>query len=308
MSEVSLTTRVKRMLNKCLPAAWAAKLGNRLYEMESYGVLAHSYANGHAAKTYAFADLPIAPIVRITLTLADAPADLVLPAAANKVYIINNTSGQTITVKCADQTGTALANNGRYVCWSNGTDIITSVPEVTLAGAQTLVNKTMTSPILTTPKIADGDAGLTVTSANQTNAAAIATVPDIGDAADEFVMKDTAQTLTNKTLTSPALNAPIVASPDITFHSVAHDYAGAADDWTLNETELKAFILKPTNANGAVNAIVADTANKVYAVVNGTGKTLTVKTATGNGIAIANGKAAMVMSDGTNVIRLTPDA
>ena len=180
MSEVSLTTRVKRMLNKCLPAAWAAKLGDRLYEMESYGVLAHSYANDHAAKTYAFADLPIAPIVRITLTLANAPADLVLPAATNKVYIINNTSGQTITVKCADQTGTALANNGRYVCWSNGTDIITSVPEVTLAGAQTLVNKTMTSPILTTPKIADGDAGLTVTSANQTNAAAIATVPDIG--------------------------------------------------------------------------------------------------------------------------------
>lgn len=360
MSEVSLTTRVKRMLNKCLPAAWAAKLGDRLYEMESYGVLAHSYANGHAAKTYAFADLPIAPIVRITLTLADAAADLILPAATNKVYIINNTSGQTITVKCADQTGTALANNGRYVCWSNGTDIITSVPEVTLAGAQTLVNKTLTSPVLTTPKIADGDAGLTVTSANQTNAGATATVPDIGDAADEFVMKDTTQTLTNKTLTAPTLatpkiadggtgltitsadqthasatatvpnftgaaeefvmkgmaqtltsktlTAPIMTSPDITLSAASHDYDEAAVDWLLSAAEAKNLILRATNADGAVNAIVPDTANKPYMVVNGTGQVLTIKTAAGTGIAIANAKAAMVMSDGTNVIRLTPDA
>jgi len=295
-------------MNKCLPAAGKAKLGNRLDEMEEYGVLAHSYANAHVAKTYTAADIPITSIVRITLTLADAAADLILPALTNKIYIINNTSGQTITVKCADQTGTALANNGKYICWSNGTDIVTGVPEVTLAGAQTLINKTMTSPVLTTPKIADGDAGLTVTSANQTNAGATATVPNIGDAADEFLMKDTAQTATNKTFTSPVLNTPVVASPDITFHSVAHDYAGAAEDWTLSASELKAFILKPTNANGAVDAIVADTANKIYVAVNGTGQALTVTTAAGTGIEIANAKSAIVMSDGTNVIRLTPDA
>ena len=71
----------------------------------------------------------------------------------------------------------------------------------------------LTSPILTTPKIADGDAGLTITSANQTHASAVATVPDIGDAADEFVMKDTAQTLTSKTLTSPTINTPVLRLP-----------------------------------------------------------------------------------------------
>ncbi len=69
---------------------------------------------------------------------------------------------------------------------------------------QTLTNKTLTTPV-----IDDGDAGLTVTSANQTNASPVATIPDIGDAADTFVMADTPQTLTNKTLTSPVLNTGV---------------------------------------------------------------------------------------------------
>lgn len=65
---------------------------------------------------------------------------------------------------------------------------------------ETLVNKTLTSPVLTTPKIDDGDAGVSITSANQTHASATVTIPNIGDAADEFVMKDTAQTVANKIL------------------------------------------------------------------------------------------------------------
>lgn len=88
----------------------------------------------------------------------------------------------------------------------------------TLAGTETLTNKTITSPsvggtvsggatytspVLTTPKIDDGDADLTITSANQTHATPIATIPDIVDAADTFVMADTAQTLTSKTITLP---------------------------------------------------------------------------------------------------------
>lgn len=61
------------------------------------------------------------------------------------------------------------------------------------------------SDILTTPIIADGDAGVTLTSADQTHATPVVTIPDIGDAADTFVMADTTQTLTNKTLTAPKL-------------------------------------------------------------------------------------------------------
>ena len=64
---------------------------------------------------------------------------------------------------------------------------------------------TSTSQVLITPVIDDSDLGLTVTSANQTHAAAVATVPDIVDAADSFVLNDTAATLTLKTLTAPII-------------------------------------------------------------------------------------------------------
>ena len=78
----------------------------------------------------------------------------------------------------------------------------------------------ITSPTLVTPLLDDGDAGLTLTSANQTSATATATFPDLGDAADTVVMADTTQTLTAKTLTNPTVNAasgtvvvPTSASP-----------------------------------------------------------------------------------------------
>jgi hypothetical protein len=168
---------------------------------------------------------------------------------------------------------------------------------------QTLTNKTLTAPainggVLTNVKIADGHEHVTITSSNQTNAAATITIPNCGDASDDFVLEDTAQTVTNKTLTAPVLNQPSIA-----FTIGAHDYLGAHAPWTLSANELKVMVHKPTNADADVNAIIADTAGIPYIFINGTGKTLTVK-GTGAGIAIADGKTHIVMSDGTNVIAL----
>lgn len=125
---------------------------------------------------------------------------------------------------------------------------------------------------------------------------------------DNYLTATGVTTLTNKTLTAPVVTAPVITSPDVTMSVATHNYGGEDADWTLNAAEGKNFILRATNAGDAVNAIVADTANKPYLVINGTGKTLTVKTEAGSGIEIANDKVAMVMSDGTNVIRLTGDA
>ena len=161
----------------------------------------------------------------------------------------------------------------------------------------------LASPVLTTPKIADGDKGLTITSANQTHASAIATIPDIGDAADEFVMKDTAQILTNKTLT-----APVETNPKATFTVGTHDYAAGVVDWTLSAAELLKTVHKPTNASGGVNAIIPATAGIPYVFINATGQALTVKTAAGSGVAITSAKTAIVMADGTNVIALATES
>ncbi|MFA6359014.1 MAG: hypothetical protein WCY09_10250, partial [Candidatus Omnitrophota bacterium] len=80
--------------------------------------------------------------------------------------------------------------------------------KITASAAQlNALTNTFTSPL-----IDDGDAGCTLTSADQTNAAATVTIPNIGDAADTFVMNDTAATLTGKTLTSPVLTAPVIAT------------------------------------------------------------------------------------------------
>ena len=160
----------------------------------------------------------------------------------------------------------------------------------------------LASPILTTPKIADGHEHVTITSANQTHASATATIPNFGDAADEFVMKDTTQVLTKKQLT-----APLMLNPCSSFDIGTHDYAEGVVDWTLSQAECLKTVHKPTNASGGVNAIIA-TSPIPYVFINATGQTLTVKTTAGSGVAIANGKTAIVMSDGANVIALAAES
>lgn len=66
-------------------------------------------------------------------------------------------------------------------------------------------DKKISGIVLTDAKIDDIDAGVIITSADQTHANPIVTIPNIVDAADTFVVLDTAQTLTNKTLTTPVV-------------------------------------------------------------------------------------------------------
>lgn len=216
-----------------------------------------------------------------------------LSATLTDVLIDDGDAGVTLT--SADQTNAAATVTIPDIADAADTFVMADT-------AQTLTAKTLTSPVLTTPKIADTDAGCTVTSADQTHASATATIPNFTGAADEFVMKALAQTLTNKTLT-----APVFTNPATTVTLGAHDYGAAANAWTLNAAELLLPVHKPTNASGAVDAVVATTI-RPYIFINATGYALTVKTAAGTGIAIANNKTATVMSDGVNVIRITPDA
>lgn len=173
-------------------------------------------------------------------------------------------------------------------------EIIANAAAITaqLTSTATFTNKTLTTPIVASVY---QDAAKTK----------LMTVPDT--ASDTLCAIAATQTLTNKTLTSPTINTPVITNPATTVTLGTHDYAGAAVDWTLSAAELLLPVHKPTNANGAVNAIVATTI-RPYLFINATGQALTVKTAAGTGIVVANNKSAFVMSDGTNVIRLTTDA
>lgn len=82
----------------------------------------------------------------------------------------------------------------------------TSDTFATLAATQTFTNKTLTSPVLTTPVIA---------SMKQAAGGGTITMP-ASAGADEVVLKDATQTMTNKTLTTPTITTPAVTGGTIT--------------------------------------------------------------------------------------------
>jgi hypothetical protein len=76
---------------------------------------------------------------------------------------------------------------------------------------------------------------------------------------------------------------------------------------TANGTtaEARAAILSLTDTTSDLSGaatLICPAASKVYIVKNATGQTVTVKTASGSGIAISNGNTTMVFCDGTNVV------
>ena len=90
-------------------------------------------------------------------------------------------------------------------------DRIATIPDATGtvvldAATQTLTNKTLTSPVLTTPQFNDTSADHQyVVAVSELTADRTVTLPLL-TGNDEFVFKDHTQTLTNKTLTSPTIN------------------------------------------------------------------------------------------------------
>lgn len=208
-------------------------------------------------------------------------------AGKTKLMTIPNSASDTLAAIAAEQTLTNKTLTTPIVAsfyQDAGKTKLMTTPNVAsdtiavLAAEQTFTNKTLTTPIIAS---AYQDAGKTK----------LMSLPNT--ASDTLCAIAATQTLTNKVL-----------SDDVqTWTLTAHDYGGAAEDWTLSAGELLKPCHKPTNANAPVNAIVADTI-RPYLFINGTGQNLTVKTAAGTGITIANGKAQQVMSDGVNVIAI----
>jgi len=166
----NLTTAQKNGLNNMCSGAFNALLGDVILELQT---------------TYDDAQV---------LTNKTIDGDL------NTISDIATASLKTRTGSDASVvTGTAGTTN--YVAkWNADGDLVdgSAIPTGAIVGTsdtQTLTAKTLTSPI-----IDDTDDGITITSADQTHASPVATIPNIGDAADTFVMADTAQTLTNKTI------------------------------------------------------------------------------------------------------------
>lgn len=113
--------------------------------------------------------------------------------ASEEIIFVRGTSGSTLTGLVRGQAGTAGASHTagatiKHVLTSNDLDFYTSGVDnaVTLTGTQTLTNKTLTAPVIS----------------SITNTGTI-TLPT---STDTLVGRATTDTLTNKTLTSPTVN------------------------------------------------------------------------------------------------------
>jgi len=94
-----------------------------------------------------------------------------------------------------------------------------------------------------------------------------------------------------------------------------HDMASDAD-YTLGTAgtrpyEWQHFVVQITDTGVVLttgrNIVVPDN-TRGYIFKNDTAQTLTLKTSAGSGIAVATLKWALLRCDGTNVVRITPDA
>lgn len=114
----------------------------------------------------------------------------------------------------------------------------------------TLTNKTLTSPVLTTPQINDTSADHQyITAVSELTADRTVTLPLL-TGNDEFVFKDHAQTLTNKTLTSPKINEDVALTATAT--QLNAQVLASNDGWTsANESWAYASASTITVPSGA---------------------------------------------------------
>ncbi len=202
-----------------LTGNWGDAVNDNITSMIEEAVAGRSVINTWSTNsaTLSVADGTSASSRSAMLTLTDTSTSLsgagtVICPAASKMYIMQNLTAQTITLKTASGTGVAIPATKSSLLFCDGTNVIEAVTNVTSLsiGGSTL---SLAGNLSTS-----GANALTLTTTGTTNI----TLPTTGTLA---TIAGT-ETLTNKTLTAPTINGGTISS--ITDLAIADGGTGAS--------------------------------------------------------------------------------
>jgi hypothetical protein len=228
--------------------------------------------------------------INLTGTLT-ASRDVICPAVS-KLYFVHNDTNQVVVFKTAAGTGVSVPVGSRMVLYCNATNVVPAVNDlpaaskvagieiVTISGAQTLTNKTLTSPAITTPTgLVKGDVGLgnVDNTSDATKNAATATLTN-------KTINGTNNTITNVSLTTgvtgtlPVANGGTGAttstgsgavvlqtSPSLTTPNLGTPTAGVLSSCTVDGTDAVGFRNAPVNSQSAnYTLVLADSGKTIF--------------------------------------------
>ena len=219
-----------------------------------------------------------------------------------KVYIVQNDATGAVTFRAnSSDTGISLPSGARKLLYCNGTNVLESITDlpsgatvggvavVTLSGSQTLTNKTLTTPVIST--------------ISNTGTLTLPT------STDTLVGRATTDTLTNKTLTAPKFadggfladangNELIIldtVTSAVNEVTVANAATGAGPSISSTGSDTNIDLLLVAKGSGVVKADGVEVVT-VSGAQTLTDKTLTApKFADGGFIADANGNELIVL-------------
>lgn len=194
---------------------------------------------------------PTAPTAALnTNTTQVSTTAFVQAAIVNERTVTATVTGKTINLADNTLTGTTAQFN----------TALSDDNFATLAGTETLTNKSLTSPTLTGTPVAP-------TAAGGTNTTQIATTAFVGTAITNE--RTASATLTNKTLTSPTINSPTITSATITSGTITGITDLAVADGGTGASTLAANAVLLGNGTSAVQTVAPGTSGNVL-TSNGT--------------------------------------
>jgi len=186
------------------------------------------------------------------------------PDTANEeIVFVTNVTSDTLTIVRGRAGTSAITHSGgaavKHVLTSNDLDYYTSGVDsaVTLTGTQTLTNKTLTSPVVSTI----------------TNTGTL-TLPT---STDTLVGRATSDTLTNKILTSPTINTATISTPVVVSPEERTTVSATAATGTINfDASTQGVLYYTTNASANWTLNVRGDSSTTLSSILTTGDAITV--------------------------------